>query len=104
MTATTPNSKQPSECSNMDDIRSEIDHIDRQIISLLGNRLGYVEAAAKFKSSKTSVRALDRVASMLEDRERWATEQGLQSEPIRQLYENLIHYFTEHELQKWTNE
>ncbi len=104
MTATSPNTKRPDECSNMDDIRGEIDQIDRLIIGLLGDRLGYVHAAAKFKTSKASVRALDRVESMLEDRERWATEQGLQPEPIRQLYVNLIGYFTEQELREWTKQ
>lgn len=98
-----PDAKQPSECSNMVEIRTEIDQIDRLIVDLLGTRLGYVHAAAKFKTSETTVRALDRVASMLEDRERWASEAGLQPEPIRQLYKNLIEYFTEHELQEWAN-
>ncbi len=86
----------------MGDIRHEIDRLDQEIISLLGNRLEYVHAAAKFKTSETSVRALDRVASMLTDRERWAIEQGLQPEPIRQLYVDLIEYCTEHELREWT--
>jgi len=94
--------KEPGDCADMGDIRHEIDQIDQEIIGLLGNRLQYVHAAAKFKTSETSVRALDRVASMLTDRERWATEQGLQPEPIRQLYVDLIEYFTEHELREWT--
>lgn len=94
--------KEPGDCADMSEIRHEIDQIDHEIISLLGNRLKYVHAAAKFKTSKTSVRALDRVASMLTDREAWATEQGLQPEPIRQLYIDLIGYFTEHELREWT--
>lgn len=98
-----PDAKQPGECSNMPEIRTEIDEIDRLIIDLLGTRLGYVHAAAKFKTSETTVRALDRVASMLDDRERWAIEAGLEPEPIRQLYQNLIEYFTEHELREWSD-
>lgn len=98
-----PDAKQPDDCANMHEIRAEIDQIDQAIVDLLGTRLGYVHAAAKFKTSETTVRALDRVASMLEDRERWAIDAGLQPEPIRQLFENLIEYFTEHELREWTD-
>lgn len=93
--------KAPGDCVDMSEIRHEIDQIDQEIISLLGNRLEYVHAAATFKTSEASVRAADRVANMLSDRERWATESGLQPEPIRRLYVDLIEYFTEHELREW---
>ncbi len=99
--ASQPSAKPPAECADMNEIRHEIDEIDRVIIGLLGDRLGYVQAAAKFKTSVASVRALDRVATMLDDRETWAIESGLRPEPIRQLYVGLIDYFTTHELQQW---
>ncbi|MEP0921827.1 chorismate mutase [Leptolyngbya sp. ST-U4] len=38
--------KTPDECTNMAEIRSEIDRIDRQIVALLGQRFAYVKAAA----------------------------------------------------------
>ncbi len=94
--------EQPSECSNMHEIRGEIDRIDRLIVGLLGERLGYVHEAAKFKTSETSVRALDRVASMLGDREQWAAEAGIAPSVVRELHQHLIDYFTEHELQEWS--
>lgn len=48
---------EPETCSGMEDIRREIDHIDREVISMLGKRFKYVVAASKFKTSETSVRA-----------------------------------------------
>ena len=30
--------KTPDECANMADIRAEIDHIDREVIALIGKR------------------------------------------------------------------
>lgn len=39
----------PDDCSNMNEIRSEIDNIDYAIIQLLSIRFGYVKAASKFK-------------------------------------------------------
>ena len=44
--------KSPQECLGMEDIRTEIDRSDRQIIALLGERAGYVHAAAAFKTSE----------------------------------------------------
>ena len=34
--------KRPNECRDMQDIRTEIDRIDREIIGLLGRRFQYV--------------------------------------------------------------
>lgn len=45
----------PKECQNMNDIRAEIDKIDQLVIRLLSTRLGYVKAAAKFKTNTTDV-------------------------------------------------
>jgi isochorismate pyruvate lyase len=95
--------KQPAECSNLHDIRTEIDRLDRQIIALLGQRLHYVHAAAAFKTSESSVRALDRVEHMLGDRRRWAIEEGLHPDVVSRLYEDLIAYFTSHEMQVWSH-
>ena len=98
-----PDATPPADCSDMHDIRREIDDIDGLIVSLLGDRLGYVHAAAAFKTSEVSVRALDRVETMLADRERWAVDAGLQPAVVRQLFQTVIDAFTEAELQRWTD-
>ncbi|UDM17363.1 chorismate mutase [Vogesella sp. XCS3] len=51
------NKLRPEQCSNMDDIRAEIDLLDRAVVHLIGQRYQYVLAAAKFKTSATAVRA-----------------------------------------------
>ena len=38
----------PEQCAGMDDIRAEIDLLDRAVVSLIGKRYQYVLAAAKF--------------------------------------------------------
>ena len=40
------------ECSNIQEIRTEIDRIAREVIIALGKRFAYVKAAAKFKTSE----------------------------------------------------
>ena len=34
----------PKDCNNIQDIRTEIDKLDRQIIALIGQRFKYVQA------------------------------------------------------------
>ena len=54
------------------EIRAEIDRIDRDVIAALGERFQYVKAAAKFKSNRGEVAAPERVTAMLEHRRNWA--------------------------------
>jgi len=51
------NNVEPEDCTGMEDIRVEIDRMDKDIIAILGKRFQYVKSAAKFKTSETSVRA-----------------------------------------------
>lgn len=93
--------KQPEECSDIQDIRAEIDRIDRQIIAAVGQRFEYVKAASKFKTSETSVKAPERLKSMLRERRNWAQEQGLNPDVIEKLYQDLVDYFIAEELKYW---
>lgn len=91
----------PEQCTNMADIREEIDLLDRAIIQLIGERYQYVKAAAKFKTSETSVRAPERFKAMLLQRREWAQEQGLNSDVIEKLYSDLVNYFIQEEMERW---
>ena len=101
--------KTPDECANMEDIRAEIDRIDHEVIALFGNRLQYVQAAARFKTSAegakdTSVRDMERVKSMLEQRRLWAEAEGLSPDAIEKFYRDLVEYFINEESVKWKAE
>ncbi|EKA9435716.1 isochorismate lyase [Citrobacter freundii] len=91
----------PSECEGMDDIRAEIDLIDRAVVNLIGKRYQYVLSAAKFKTSATAVRAPERFKAMLEKRREWAEQDGLNADAIEQLFSNLVNHFIEEEMQRW---
>lgn len=91
----------PEQCTGMADIREEIDLLDRAIIQLIGTRYQYVQAAAKFKTSETAVRAPERFKAMLLQRREWAHEQGLSPDVIEKLYSDLVGYFIQEEMQHW---
>ena len=93
----------PKDCNNIQNIRTEIDNLDRQIIALIGQRFKYVQAAAKFKTSETSVKAPERFKSMLEQRRIWAAQENLNPDVIENIYRDLVKYFINEELADWKN-
>src|SRR3954447_5504128 len=93
--------KSPTSCASLNEVRTEIDQIDQEIIALIGQRAQYVQAAAQFKTSATSVRAPDRYAAMLEQRRLWAGAAQLDPDVIEQIYHTLVDYFIEREMREW---
>ena len=96
--------KKPEECTDMTEIRQEIDRIDQQVIQLLGQRFAYVKAASKFKTSETSVKAPERFQRMLLERRAWAESAGLNPDIIEKMYRDLVNYFIEEEMKRWKSQ
>ncbi|MBU0700700.1 chorismate mutase [bacterium] len=44
-------------CNSINEVRTHIDSIDRQIVSLLADRGGYVKQAAQFKKTTDDVKS-----------------------------------------------
>lgn len=93
--------KPPEQCLNLTEIRSEIDALDRQIITLLGQRFAYVKAAAQFKTDETSVKAPERFQTLLQQRRIWAEAEGLNPDAIEKMYRDLVNHFIAAELNHW---
>jgi isochorismate pyruvate lyase len=91
----------PEDCKSMEDIRAEIDMLDRAVVDLIGKRYRYVLAAAKFKNSTSAVRASVRVKAMLAVRRQWAEQEGLNPDAIERLFSDLVNHFIEEEMQRW---
>lgn len=96
--------KSSDECTTLQDIRAEIDRIDREVIAAFSQRFAYVKAAAKFKTNEASVKASDRFAAMLKQRREWAAAEGLNPDVIEKLYRDLVTHFIEEELKQWQQE
>jgi isochorismate pyruvate lyase len=91
----------PEDCASLDQVRHEIDAIDREIITLLGTRAHYVEAAARFKTSEEHVAAPVRQEAMMRARRQWAEDSGLDPGVIEDIYRRLVAYFVQRELDHW---
>jgi isochorismate pyruvate lyase len=86
----------------MEDIRREIDTLDRAVIKLLGKRFRYVLAASKFKTSAAAVRAQERFNAMLATRREWAQAEGLSPDAIEKMYSDLVNHFIAEEMKHWS--
>jgi isochorismate pyruvate lyase len=85
--------------NTIDQVRSEIDRVDKEIIKLLGERFQYVKEVAKFKMpDKASIRAKERYENVIEERGRWAVENGLDSTTIKLVYRQLLDYSIEEQM------
>lgn len=92
------NDRLPSECTNIAEVRNEIDNIDKVIIRLLSERFEYVKEVVKYKEkTASSIVASGRRNAALADRRKWAEEAGLSPDVIEEIYDRLIRYFIEEE-------
>jgi len=91
----------PDLCTNLAEIRTGMDAIDRKIVDLIVERVAYVRAAAKFKPSATSVAASERVQAVLNTRRQWAEDAGLSGPVIEGLYRDLVGYCISEEKKHW---
>jgi isochorismate pyruvate lyase len=92
---------QPHECASIDDIRTEIDRIDHHIVMHIGERAGYVKAAARFKTGAADVSASERLEAMLHQRRAWAEERDIDPEMIEKLYRDMVSHFIQQDMAHW---
>lgn len=52
-------------CNSLEEVRQNIDRLDRQIVGLLAERGGYVKQAARFKKTTDDVKAPQRVEQVI---------------------------------------
>jgi len=92
------NTKRPQECTCIEEVRHEIDCIDREIIRLLATRFDYVREVVKYKeNTQKAIEADDRRQAVLNTRRAWAEQQGLSPDVVENMYNQLIEYFIEEE-------
>lgn len=90
--------KSPDECRTIEEVRSEIDRIDRAMIEAIAQRRADVHAVMQFKRSEDDVHAHDRQRQMLAVRRAWAAEHGLSPEMVEGIFRTMVEHFIAEEL------
>jgi isochorismate pyruvate lyase len=89
-----------SEAEDLDQIRTNIDQIDRQLVRLLAMRGNYVKKAASFKTTTEDVKAPKRVEQVIAKVVAMANEVGANPVVIESVYRTMIAAFVEAELKE----
>lgn len=91
------------ECKDLEEVRSNIDRIDDEIIRLIAERTGYVKQAAKFKTSADGVKAPDRVEAVIRKVREKAEKYGADADMAESLYREMIARFVDMEVSEYLN-
>jgi len=90
-------------CNTLEEVRTEVDKLDDEIVTLIAKRNAYIHQAVKFKQSVEEVKATDRVAEVIRHVRTKAIELDMSANMIEELYTNLIDAMVESEIAEFRN-
>nr|WP_314564888.1 chorismate mutase [uncultured Pseudomonas sp.] len=85
-------------CTSLEEIRTRIDNLDQQIVTLLAERGRYVSQAARFKKDTDGVKAPQRVEQVIAKVRDLSLAAGANPQVTEQVYRAMIAAFIEQEL------
>jgi isochorismate pyruvate lyase len=91
----------PSECTTMTEVRAGVDAVDAALVALLVRRFAYMDAAARIKTERATVRDEARKAEVLGNVARLAVASGLQPDRLTAVWDVLVEQSIAHELVRW---
>ena len=89
-------------CSNLLEVRTNIDRLDHEIIRLMAERGRYVAEAGRFKANPAAVSAPARVEEIIVKVKAIARENGLAEGVAERSYRAMIAAFEDYERDEWT--
>lgn len=93
--------KLPEDCSDMTDVRRGVDATDRELMTLLDRRFGYMRAAARIKQARDTVRDETRKAAVIAAAGADAEGRGLPRATIEALWDQLVEASIAYEFEEW---
>jgi isochorismate pyruvate lyase len=97
-----PNASRDSEdCQTMSEVRSAIDTLDDELVTLLARRFAYMRAAARIKPNREAIRDEARKAQVIANVTACAKTQGIPPELIASLWEQLVEGCIAYEFDAW---
>lgn len=91
----------PADCQTMEEVREGIDRLDRELVRLVAERQGYIEAAARIKDEESEVRLEWRIEDVVSKVLAAADREGLSKRIAEPVWREMIDRCIEHELECW---
>ena len=91
----------PKSCMTMTQVRAGVDALDEEIMTLLGRRMRFMEAAARIKPDRAQVRDEPRKAAVIAHVREAAGRKGFPPEVAASLYELLVEASIAYELDRF---
>jgi isochorismate pyruvate lyase len=97
--------KKPADCSDLAEVRTEIDRVDSALVNLIGERFGYVERAWQIKLRHGQEASVPwRNQEVIDKVRRRATEAGVPPDLCEALWRQMIGWFIQYEEEKLRGE
>ncbi len=91
----------PKACADMDEVRAEIDRMDRLIVPLLAERLNYVGQAARYKPTADETVVPWRIEEVVANARALAREAGMDEDTAERVYRALVDASIAYERREW---
>jgi len=91
----------PANCTTMTEVRQGVDAIDRLLVAVLAERQRYMDAAARIKQDRGTVRDNARIEDVVAKVKAAAREAGLSEEIAEPVWRTLIEQCIAHEFGVW---
>lgn len=92
--------KKPSDCTSMEDVRTEIDRLDAELVKLIGERFTYVDMAWQFKKNPEDATVPWRIQQVIEKVMAHAEKENVPPQLIEALWRQMIGWFIQYEEEK----
>ncbi|MDQ7019581.1 MAG: chorismate mutase [Robiginitomaculum sp.] len=89
------------ECQTMDDVRYEIDRLDRLLVQLIKERQDYMDAAARIKPDREAVRDEARIEDVVQKVLKSAQKEGLSATIAEPVWRTMVEQCIAYEFARW---
>ena len=89
------------EMKNMSDVRQQVDRIDAELVALLKDRFACMDAAARIKQTRETVRDEQRKAAVIAHVKEMAAEAAIPVPTIAAIWEMLVETSISYEFEQW---
>ncbi|MEZ5756803.1 MAG: chorismate mutase [Emcibacteraceae bacterium] len=91
----------PNQCQDMNELRGQIDRLDREIVELLALRKTYMNRAAELKKHRNLVRDDKRVVDVIKKVSEHASKNGADPKLVADLYRTMIEWSINYEFDQF---